>query len=93
MQATVRSFDPGTRSGSVFFDDGAIAGFGPGAFARSGLRLLRPGQRVAVSCGPGGAIVAITLATFPLPPGPGEPAAGPVIRPPEASPGGHARSG
>jgi hypothetical protein len=66
MQATVRSFDPGTRSGSVFFDDGTIAGFGPGAFARSGLRLLRPGQRVAVSCGPDGAIAGLTLATFPL---------------------------
>jgi hypothetical protein len=66
MQATVRSFDPGTRSGSVFFDDGTIAGFGPGAFARSGLRLLRPGQRVAVSCGPDGAIADLTLATFPL---------------------------
>ena len=89
MQATVRSFDPGTRSGSVFFDDGTVAGFGPGAFARSGLRLLRPGQRVAVGYGPDGAIVGLTLATFPLPPGPDEP----VSQPPEASPGGHARTG
>jgi hypothetical protein len=71
MQATVRSFDPGTRSGSVFFDDGTSAGFGPDAFARSGLRLLRPGQRVAITRGPDGAIVGLTLATFPLDDRPG----------------------
>jgi hypothetical protein len=71
MQATVRGFDPVTRSGSVFLDDGTVAGFGPGAFARSGLRLLRPGQRVAIARGPDGAIVSLALATFPLdvPPG------------------------
>jgi 2-phospho-L-lactate/phosphoenolpyruvate guanylyltransferase len=65
MQATVRSFDPATRSGSVFLDDGTVAGFGPTAFAASGLRLLRPGQRVAIGCDPGGAIVSLTLATLP----------------------------
>jgi hypothetical protein len=71
MQATVRGFDPATRSGSVFLDDGTVAVFGPHAFARSGLRLLRPGQRVAIARGPDGAIVSLTLATFPLdvPPG------------------------
>jgi len=67
MQATVRVFDPATRSGSVFLDDGTIVGFGPAAFAGSGLRLLRRGQRVAIGRGPGGAIVSLTLATFPLP--------------------------
>jgi hypothetical protein len=66
MQATVRGFDPATRSGTVFLDDGTIAGFGRDAFARSGLRLLRPGQRVAISCAPDGAVVSLTLATFPL---------------------------
>jgi hypothetical protein len=65
MQATVRSFDPATRSGSVFLDDGTVASFGPAAFAGSGLRLLRPGQRVAIGCDPGGAIVSLTLATLP----------------------------
>jgi hypothetical protein len=76
MQATVRDFDPATGSGSVFLGDGTVVEFGPGAFARSGLRLLRPGQRVAVARGPAGAIVALTLATFPLPApdGPGAPA-------------------
>ena len=46
MQATVRSFDPAAGSGSVFLDDGTVVRFGPAAFAASGLRLLRPGQRV-----------------------------------------------
>jgi 2-phospho-L-lactate/phosphoenolpyruvate guanylyltransferase len=67
MQATVRGYDPVTRSGTVFLDDGTVAGFGPAAFADSGLRLLRPGQRVAIRCDPAGAITGLTLATFPLP--------------------------
>jgi len=66
MQATVRSFDPAAGSGSVFLDDGTVVGFGPAAFAGSGLRLLRPGQRVAIGCDPGGVIIGLTLATFPL---------------------------
>jgi cold shock CspA family protein len=66
MQATVRSFDAATGSGSVFLDDGTVVEFGPEAFAGSGLRLLRPGQRVAIRCDPGGAITGLTLATFPL---------------------------
>jgi cold shock CspA family protein len=73
MQATVRSFDPASGSGRVFLDDGTVVGFGPAAFAGSGLRLLRPGQRVTIRCDPGGAIIGLTLATFPLadPAGPG----------------------
>jgi hypothetical protein len=66
MQATVRSFDPASGSGSVFLDDGTVAGFGPAAFAGSGLRLLRPGQRVTIGCDPSGAITGLTLATFRL---------------------------
>jgi cold shock CspA family protein len=67
MQATVRSFDPATGCGSVFTDDGSVWEFGAGAFARSGLRLLRPGQRVAVRTD-GTAVTALALATLPLPP-------------------------
>ena len=67
MQATVRGFDPSDGSGSVFFDDGSVAEFGPDVFAASGLRLLRRGQRVAMRRGRSGAITALTLATLPLP--------------------------
>jgi hypothetical protein len=66
MQATVASFDLGDGSGSVYLDDGTLSEFGPGAFAASGLRLLRPGQRVAIRRADSGAITALTLATFPL---------------------------
>jgi hypothetical protein len=84
MQATVRGFDPASGSGSVFLDDGTVLGFGPAVFAHSGLRLLRPGQRVAIGCNPDGAIVALTLATFPLP--------GPAPQPDTGSQPGRSRS-
>ena len=67
-QATVRSFDPDRRSGSLLADDGSVLGFGAGAFGVSGLRLLRPGQRVTIRLAPDGVITALTLITFPLPP-------------------------
>lgn len=46
MQATVSAFDPGTFTGSVLLDDGVEVPFPAQAVAGSGLRLLRPGQRV-----------------------------------------------
>ena len=52
----------------MYCDDGRVLEFGPGVFGASGLLLLRPGQRVALRCGGDGAITALTLATFPLPP-------------------------
>ena len=68
MQATVRSYDGGTRSGSVFTDDGTVLPFGADALSTSGLRLLRPGQRVQLRCdGDPPHITALTLATLPLP--------------------------
>jgi hypothetical protein len=67
MQATVREFDPASRSGSVFLDDGGVCPFGAEVFAASGLRLLRRGQRVGIRRGPSGAITALALATLPLP--------------------------
>ena len=68
MQATVRSYDGGTRSGSVFTDDGTVLTFGADALAVSGLRLLRPGQRVQFRCdGDPPRITALTLPTLPLP--------------------------
>lgn len=69
MQATVRSYDGGTRSGTVFTDAGTVLSFGADALAGSGLRLLRRGQRVQIrSSGDPPRITALTLATFPLPP-------------------------
>jgi hypothetical protein len=43
--------------------------FGAAVFAASGLRLLRPGQRVTIGRAADGSIAGLTLATFPLPPG------------------------
>ena len=68
MQATVRSYDGGTRSGSVFTDDGTVLTFSADALAGSGLRLLRPGQRIQFRWdGDPPRITALTLLTFPLP--------------------------
>lgn len=48
MQATVRSFDAVTRSGTVLLDDGTELPYGATAFDASGVRLLRLGQRVRI---------------------------------------------
>lgn len=70
MQATVKSFDTETRSGSVFLDDGTELPFGREAFDAGPLRLLRPGQRVGIVMAEG-RITYITLSTFPVPESPG----------------------
>jgi len=69
MQATVRYFDPQSRSGDVLLDDGATATFDAAAFDASGLRLLRIGQRVRLRYDQNGRVEFITIATFPDPPG------------------------
>jgi 2-phospho-L-lactate guanylyltransferase len=46
MQGTVSAFDVSTRGGRVLLDDGVELRFEAGALEGSGLRLLRPGQRV-----------------------------------------------
>ena len=56
MQATVRRFDPRTRSGDVLLDDGSVLEFPARAFDASGLRLLRLGQRVAIETEVTGAV-------------------------------------
>ncbi len=48
MQGTIATFDQGTRSGTLLLDDGSELAFGAEAFDRSGLRLLRLGQRVSI---------------------------------------------
>ncbi|MBG0832324.1 hypothetical protein HS041_31965 [Planomonospora sp. ID67723] len=66
MQATVKAFDPATRSGSVFLDDGTEIPFGAAAFDAGPLRLLRSGQRVGIVMD-GEVVTYVTLSTFPLP--------------------------
>jgi 2-phospho-L-lactate guanylyltransferase len=48
MQASVHRFDPESGAGAMLLDDGTELPFDPEAFARSGLRLLRVGQRLTI---------------------------------------------
>ncbi len=66
VQATVKSFDDTTRSGSVFLDDGTEIPFEADAFDAGPLRLLRSGQRVNIVLSDG-RITYVTLSTFPVP--------------------------
>ncbi|HEY3866714.1 MAG TPA: 2-phospho-L-lactate guanylyltransferase [Actinocrinis sp.] len=67
MQGTVRIFDPATRAGTVLLDDGTELAYDTAAFDAGGLRLARPGQRVALRVDDAGRVTALTLATLPLP--------------------------
>ncbi|GAA4945697.1 cold-shock protein [Uniformispora flossi] len=67
MQGTVHTFDPATRSGTVLLDDGTPLPYPASAFDASGLRLLRPGQRVRLKVegeGAERAAVFLTIATM-----------------------------
>ncbi|MFI9557656.1 hypothetical protein [Nonomuraea endophytica] len=66
MQATVRTYDPATRSGTVFLDDGTVLDFPTRAFDAGPLLLLRSGQRVNLAVAEG-EVTFITLSTFPMP--------------------------
>ncbi|GAA1310264.1 hypothetical protein Psi02_40110 [Planotetraspora silvatica] len=66
MQATVKTFDGETRSGSVLLDDGTEIPFDAAAFDAGPLRHLRSGQRVNIVM-TGERITYVTLSTFPLP--------------------------
>lgn len=64
VQATVYRFDPVTADGAVVTDDGHVLPFDSTAFATSGLMLLRPGQRIAVTISggvPGGRVTSLWL--------------------------------
>ena len=77
VQATVRSFAPATRSGTVVLDDGIELPFDAAAFDAGGVRLLRVGQRVRLRVQPSPPdthgvaaaprIVYVTIATLPDP--------------------------
>jgi 2-phospho-L-lactate guanylyltransferase len=61
MQGTVATYDPGTQAGTLLLDDGSELAFPPEAFRRSGLRLLRLGQRVTVDTDAAGAVERLRL--------------------------------
>ena len=68
VQATVASFDPVTRSGSVLLDDGTELPYAADAFDAGGLLRTRVGQRVRIrTTGSGSAlrISFLTLVTLP----------------------------
>jgi cold shock CspA family protein len=69
MQATVATFSMDTGSGTVLLDNGKELSFDANAFARSGLRMLRLGQRVSMLV-VDGRVEVITHISFPLPDGP-----------------------
>jgi len=48
MQASVHRYDEESGSGSVLLDDGREIPFDGNVLDSSGLRLLRPGQRVSI---------------------------------------------
>ena len=64
MQATVATFDPETGTGTLLLDNGTRLAVPAAAFAASGLRLLRLGQRVKVDRDGQGTVTRITLVTF-----------------------------
>ena len=53
-------------AGSVLLDDGTRVEFPGAAFAASGLRLLRVGQRLRLAYGADGTVVAVSFITVPL---------------------------
>ena len=65
MQATIHRFDPDTHAGSVVADDGVVHPFDAAAFATSGLRHLRVGQRLTVTLDPEGRrVVALSVGSI-----------------------------
>jgi 2-phospho-L-lactate guanylyltransferase len=64
--ATVRTWSPADGAGTALRDDGSEVEFPPDAFAASGLRRLRPGQRVRVET-ENAQVVLVTVVTMPGP--------------------------
>jgi 2-phospho-L-lactate guanylyltransferase len=65
VQGTVATFDTLTGAGTVLLDDGTEVRFPADAFAASGLRLLRLGQRVRLDLDEAGLISKVTVPTMP----------------------------
>jgi 2-phospho-L-lactate guanylyltransferase len=64
VQGTISSFDEARGNGSLLLDDGKPMDFPATAFAASGLRLLRVGQRVRVEVDGAGTVLLVTLPTL-----------------------------
>jgi hypothetical protein len=64
VQATVSTFDAASATIRVLLDDGVELDVAPEAFADSGLRLLRPGQRVRVEQ-TGDVVTSLQILTLP----------------------------
>jgi cold shock CspA family protein len=62
-QGTVATWNPDDGSGSVLLDDGTPVEFPGTAFAGSGLRLLRLGQRLRLVYGDDGTVIRLGLIT------------------------------
>jgi cold shock CspA family protein len=61
MQGTVATYNPETHAGTLLLDDGTALAFPGEAFRRSGLRLLRLGQRVTVETDADGTVSRLRL--------------------------------
>lgn len=61
MQGTVSTYDPHTHIGTLLLDDGSELALPADAFERSGLRLLRQGQRLVVETDPAGSVTRVRL--------------------------------
>ncbi len=64
MQGTVATFDPASGAATVLLDNGTAVEVSPAAFAASGLRLLRLGQRLRLSTDAEHRVVAVALVTM-----------------------------
>ena len=64
VQATVYHYDPDTASGAVLTDQGVVLPFDFEAVRLSGLRHLRPGQRLTVQLSADGSVTQLTLGTI-----------------------------
>jgi 2-phospho-L-lactate guanylyltransferase len=64
LQGTVSEFNDGDGSGAVLLDNGTRVPFSAPAFAASGLRLLRVGQRVRLEPDADGKIARVALVTM-----------------------------
>lgn len=64
MQATVSAFDDASRAGTVLLDDGRELPFSGAALLGTGLRFLRPGQRVSLDLRDGTRIERVQILTL-----------------------------